>query len=62
MSKYIAIFKHTVQTSHETWHVVPEAKICDENTTVGEIMKWVYSFTEKPVFSVELVQEKTKEK
>ena len=56
--KYVAVFKRTVQTSHETWNVQTVVKILDEQTTIKELMDWVDSFRET-AFNVEIVKEGT---
>jgi len=38
--KYIALYNGTVQTSPDTWEVRPKTKICDENTTIKDILDW----------------------
>ena len=54
--KYVAVFRRTVQTSHDTWNVQTVAKILDGQSTIKELMDWVESFGET-AFNVEIVKE-----
>ena len=36
----VASFEETVQTGEYDWKNVLLTKVCDENTTIGELVEW----------------------
>jgi len=50
---YVAIMRHTAQTSADTWNVLSSTKICTPDTPLGEIMEWAEKYKEEN-FNVEI--------
>jgi len=50
---YVAIMRHTAQTSADTWNVLSSTKICTPDTSLGEIMEWAEKYKEEN-FNVEI--------
>ena len=37
---FIASYEKTIQVAEDAWRVSLRTKVCDENTTIGQIKKW----------------------
>lgn len=55
---YVAITSEVAQVSPDAWHSFVQTKICDRNTTLGEIIDWYWRFHkgEKHLDNLRIVQ------
>lgn len=52
----VASFEETVQTGEYDWKDVLLTKVCDENTTIGELVEWAGRNLDRDYFEMKLTR------
>ena len=52
----VASFEETVQNAEYDWKDVLLTKVCDENTTIGELVEWAGKNLERDYFEMKLTR------
>ena len=54
----VASYEETVQTDEYDWRNVLLTKVCDDTTTIGEIIEWASTNLEREYFEIKLTRGK----
>lgn len=54
----VASFEETVQTSEYDWKDVLLTKVCDDTTTIGELIEWAGTNMDREYFEIKLTRGK----
>ena len=52
----VASFEETVQNGEYDWKDVLLTKVCDKNTTIGELVEWVGKNLDRDYFEMKLTR------